>query len=128
MLYFKTIRLEPSEWDLDVVVTEDLEQYLEFCSKRYGLKDYLKEREEGPWVATFETEKGTELDGEKRILMKLENLKDRGVMVHEMTHVLFHFQEATGVEINTNSQEWIAMFNERIWNELCRPTYEKIKK
>jgi len=129
MLYFKTIRLEPTNWSLDVIVGTDADQIATFCAARYGYsKEYHEEDADGDWVSRFDSKEDSELKGERRIIMKLRDLKNKGIMIHELMHVLFYLEKATAIEINWSSQEWVAIFMERTWNELCRPTYEKIKK
>lgn len=129
MLLNKTIKLEPTHWNLDVIVGTDLDQIAEYFTTRYGPpKEDHRKHAHGNWVTTMESSEESELKGENRIVLKLEDLKNKGIIIHELIHVLFHLQNKTAIEISYESQEWIAIFMERTWNELCRPNYEKIKK
>ena len=127
MLYFKEIPLLPSTyWWLDVIVCDDEQQKIDYMVERYGWhKSYYQD--DGDNYVTMIKPEGESIVNEDRIVLVLKDLKNKAVMVHELTHILLYAQKYIGLKVNWESQEWCACFMERIWSELCKPNYEKIK-
>lgn len=124
MLYFKIIQLVPTMFKLHVISCDDDEHTEFFLREHYTEieKGQFDEEFDGDWVASLKHE------GKTVIVAKFENLKDHGAFVHEITHVKHRLSYHAGVELNYHSQEWEACFTEYIYNEICKPNYEKFKK
>jgi hypothetical protein len=120
-----------SAFDLNIIACECPEQTAAFMQDFVGWsKEYHQENEmEGDWCASYDKpQKGSQREGLKTIIIKLDHLKNRGTIVHELTHALFHLSKYTSQEVTIESQEWVAMWMEKMFNEICKPNYNKIKK
>lgn len=128
MLYFKTIRLHPTMFDLDIVSCVDNEQITDFIKKRYDLLDHEIELDSEDFACMIKCGKDAEIGDMKRMFVRLNSPNDREAIVHELVHVLHIMSEYTGIEVNSESQEWQACFTEMIFREACKPNYQKIPK
>lgn len=48
---------------------------------------------------------------------------DVAIAVHEITHVVFRLNKVAGLEINNDSQEWVAQMVEYIYSEYNKNNY-----
>ena len=117
-LYFKEIPLYPTNYTLDVIVTQNKAKAIKFMKPelcRYQVLDTVR---------TIASGNGSVLKGEIRIVLILETF-DPAILVHELVHVLYRLSDRTGIELNQDSQEWQAIAMERLYNEaLERKTYQ----
>ena len=116
----------PTLFTLHVIACDDNEHSMQFIKNNYKLVDgteiYNCDDVSGDWVETVL------LDGERIILAKFTNLKDREVFAHELVHVKYHLHEMTNIELTKHSQEWEACFTEYLFKQMITPNYQKFKK
>lgn len=124
-LYFKEIPLYPTNYTLDVIVTQNKAKAIKFMKHRYHVKKHkLKRYQVLDTVRTIASGHESILKGEIRIVLILETF-DPAILVHELVHVLYRLSDRTGIELNQDSQEWQAIAMERLYNEaLERKTYQ----
>jgi len=122
----KTIRLQPSVWKLDVIVTKSEKKAIKHQVKKYGLKKPILEEEKqhlNTVTTVYYKKKGKPT---ARVLMILESLEP-GLVVHELTHVLWQYSKRAGVEVNFESQEWQALMMESLFNQVIdEKGYKKV--
>lgn len=117
MILFKEISIQPSIWHLDVIVSKNTRSVNKFCKQRYGIDDYWDGINE---CSTVQSDKDSQLKGDKRLVIMLESLNNKGVIVHELIHALWHASKAIGYEMNDDSQEWQAVLFEYLFTEVCK--------
>ncbi len=123
MILFKEIKIQPSEWHLDIVVCKNKKEINQFFKKRYGIDDYYDKPNE---CASLDSGIDSLLKCEKRVAILLETLSNKGVIVHELIHALWHITKRIGYEMNYDSQEWQAILFEYLFTEVCkRKDYSK---
>jgi hypothetical protein len=59
----------------------------------------------------------SEVKGSEHIVCII-NVFRKGIIAHEIIHILFYLNEITGVQINTTSDEWSAYMVEYLLNEI----------
>ena len=126
MIKFKSIKLHPSDFKLDVWVGDTLEvasYYLDY----YGFSINRTEGNIGnnECALIYSSDK-SKAGGEKRIAIKLVSLDDVGIVVHEMIHSLFEFSNVVNTELKYDTTEWNALMGEYIFNEIMKNNYEEI--
>ncbi len=114
MILFKEIKIHPSEWHLDIIVSKNKKEINEFFKKRYGIDDYYDAPNE---CASVDSGKDSLLKHEKRFAILLETLSNKGVIVHELIHALWHLTKRIGLEMNYDTQEWQAVLYEYLYVE-----------
>lgn len=123
----KEIRIQPSNWMLDVYLYTDIEEFdnpelHEHFSKRYGASaDYYREwLTDGTGPGSFVTNIGStnesELNGHNRIVMTYSG--EDNVLVHELLHVLWRYAKLSGCEMNYDTQEWQAILFEYLYDQV----------
>lgn len=131
MILHKTLKIVPSEWELDVFVAP-FEDELELCKvfhKRYGASAeyYAEEMGQGNWVWSIDSTDDSEMKGKKLIVMKLRKL-DLGVLVHELNHVMWHYSRYSGAKLCYDSQEWGSLLIEYLFNQTYKEdSYQELK-
>ena len=124
----KTIELLPSPWKLDVIVTSSRKKAINYQVKTYGLKKALlkEEKQHLNTVSTIISGAKTSRKGETRIVLILDSKANKGVVVHELMHVMWHMSKRSGTEMNYESQEWQALMIEHLFNKVTsRKGYKK---
>lgn len=117
----KTIRLHPSQFECDIIVTETSEGLKELSMKRYGMveeQDVIHINE----CSYIYTGINSDLKGIKRFVICIESLDDIRVVVHESLHLLWQYGEATKCKITTETQEWQCIFFEDIIDQILDKT------
>ncbi len=109
----KEIRLYPTQWMLDVWVCDDLDELAKSFAKVYGAsvehyQDMLSPNQVC-WIG-----KPT---GERRIVMNIEEA-NHAIIAHELIHVIFKLSDLSGIEVNQDSQEWVANLMHYLWEEM----------
>jgi len=127
MIKFKTFKLYPSEFSLDIWIGEVSEitpYYLDF----YGfINPSCEDRKiENNECAIIYAGHGSKAKGEKRIVIKLESLSNLGIVVHEAIHALFDYSKLIGTKLEHDTTEWNALMGEYIFNEIMKDNYEEI--
>lgn len=118
--------LMPSDWVLDVFISDNYDIVNSFTQKRYDTKlknlgDYLG------CAALVQSGEDSKLKGEKRLVVYLEDW-DINVMAHELIHILWKYSEVTGSEMNKESEEWQAIMYTYMFKECCKmDNYKSIK-
>lgn len=127
-VYLNRISIPPSLWHLDIWISQDEEKLAHQFNKYYGAsKEYYLEEGFGNWVSTIGATQTSIRKGNRTIIMCLKEL-DLSILVHELTHVLFHYGKASGCLINYESQEWVAMLFEYLYNVASKPgNYSLVK-
>lgn len=111
----KTIRIYPSVWTLDVILSSKKKEYEIISQKRYGLvNDNINFNE----CNSIDTGKDCELKGRRIIVVSFKNLKDKSTIVHELIHVLWHASQYIGYSMTYDSQEWQALLFEYLYKEV----------
>jgi len=120
----KIIELKPSTWSLDVwigdvknelVIREEMSKLF---TKYYGASfEYYDENLITSQVMTVDSTTDSLCKGESRIVLVLHKLLDN-LLVHELVHVLWHSSKCIGYELNYYSQEWQAVFLERLFVDI----------
>lgn len=111
----KTIRIYPSIWEMDIVIGGTKKQLETYSEQRYGLKEDPITHNE---CITITSSKESELKGKTQFCICLKSLKDKGILVHEIVHLIWHIGESIGYKIVYDSQEWQAVLFEYIYNEI----------
>jgi hypothetical protein len=124
MLYFKEIPLHPTRFKLHVISCEDDEHQVSFVKDNY--EKFADDQDFNDCYGDFVI---ILIQNDKKVIVcGFENLKDRSGFVHEIVHIKHRLNLLSGVELNCASQEWEACFTEFLFNEICKPNYEKFKK
>ena len=125
MIKFKEIRLYPTMHHVDVWITEEPSSLNDIFMKRYGMKqsDIDNDPINSDECMLLYTQKESDLNGEKRFVIVLNNNKDAHVVVHEVNHLKWQLSGETGLEINTHSQEWQSYFMDYITEEILKDDY-----
>ena len=113
----KTIRIYPSDWELDIIIGGTKKQLENYSEQRYGLKDDPITHNE---CNTIASSKESELKGKTQFCICLKSLQNKGIVVHEIVHVIWHIGESIGYKIVYDSQEWQAILFEYIFNEIVK--------
>lgn len=121
---FKEIRLYPSVFPLHVYVTDNHYNLEDIFKKKYGATDEFVASLHTDLALRLETKSGSEMKGMRVFLLILADLKP-DIVAHELIHLLWHFNETVGVEMNSNSQEWQALFIEYLTSEILKDDYEE---
>jgi hypothetical protein len=117
IIKFKEIKIQPTNWYLDVIICKDKHKIAQFMHKRYGASvEYYEDELFTEFVSTISSTYKSECNGRKRIVMVLYDM-NRGILVHELVHVLWHFSKNSGVNMCYDSQEWQAILFEYLYNE-----------
>jgi len=112
---YKRIELPPTLFSLDIFVSDDIEFITTKCSELYGKsKEFYKE--ELSFDIVWEQK---DIEDKTRILLILQNY-DIDIIVHEIVHVIFRLSDLTHIEVNTDSQEWVALMSEYIYKEIIK--------
>jgi hypothetical protein len=115
---FKTVKLHPTEFSLDVWIGDSIEYFSELFNKRYGdSKEYYKETLTLNQVMIIDPTDGSECAGERRIVLNLDDF-DLVTMVHELFHVVMELSFCSGVEVTRESQEWGACMIDYLFREI----------
>ncbi len=127
--YFKQINLLPSEWQLDVWVCDNPHNIADAFSERYGAsKEHYLEEFYPNQVTRIDSTDESILAGRTQVVMQLASF-DKCVLVHELTHVLWHYAAACGLEMNYESQEWQAVLFEFLFKQCTdKKSFTKFKK
>jgi hypothetical protein len=118
MVRFKSIRLYPSTWYLDVYVSKSIKLLTPIFHKRYGdsIEYYSEHLALDSCTDLYSTLK-SELKGKGRIIIILASF-DLSIIIHESEHALWYFSKNAGVEMNQDSQEWQSIMIEYITEEI----------
>jgi hypothetical protein len=120
---FKTLKLLPTFQVLDVWLCNNSVDLAECFVKRYGasLEYYKRELHKSRmYSGTVRQITGTqksEIKGNQHIVCII-NVFRRGIIAHEIIHILFYLNEDTGVQINTTADEWSAYMMEYLIDEI----------
>lgn len=115
--YFKSIRLYPSEFEVDVWIGKDRDLLAENFHKRYGASvDYYKEELRDNAVQVLRATMKSELKGDKVIVMNVESL-DLGILIHELNHIYYHLCSILHITLHHESQEWHSYMLEYLYEE-----------
>lgn len=115
--YFKSIRLYPTDFHVDVWIGKDRDLLAETFHKRYGASvDYYKEELRENAVQTLSATEKSELKGDKVIVMNVQSL-DLGILIHELNHVYYHLCDILHIPLHTEAQEWHSYMLEYLYNE-----------
>ncbi len=114
---FKKIKLNPSVWELHILVSKDHIKSRRFLKKEYRLKDDDTWRSLN-FVQTIDSGNKSKHNGESLIFMHLSSNKDYETIVHEIVHVMHRMQNLFGVDLGWDSQEWQALMQEYIFKKI----------
>jgi len=121
---YKEIRIYPSVWTMDVIISNSEKDLKNISEKRYGIFD-------DPIMfnqcCSIHSEKKGELNCEKRVVLSLKSLKDKKTIVHELIHAIWHISEYVGYEMSYNTQEWQAVLFEYLYDEILKNNYVDYK-
>lgn len=110
----KTIRIYPSEWDLDVIVGGTKKDLENISKKRYGLTyDFPVHNE----CTSIDSSKDSELKGRRGVVIILKSF-NKAIIVHEIIHAIWHLSMYIGLEICYESNEWQALLAEYLFDEI----------
>ena len=121
---FKEIRLYPTEFTLDIYITEDASLLTEIFENRYGADEDFILTLDTDICLSFETDIGSELRGHKAFVIILKKLEPY-IVVHELIHLMWQLNETINIEMNKDSQEWQALFMEYLTNEILKDDYDE---
>lgn len=123
---FKSIRLFPTLFYLDVILVEELIEenkllLVDYLHKRYGASKeyYLEDEESGKslnYVCMITSTDKAEVEGTK-VLLRLTELNP-DIVVHEVIHILWKMNQLCDLEINESSEEWQAYTAEYLFSEI----------
>lgn len=113
---FKEIRLLPTHFDLDVLVSSCEKTARLFISERY--LDFPGDNEQVINTVNVLPLEVNNKQCEPRILLVLENLRDKAILAHELIHVLWALSELVGTEMSKDSQEWQAHMVSYLFQEI----------
>ena len=115
---FKTVKLHPTEFSLDVWVGDNVDFFAELFNNRYGAsKEYYQNMLTLNQVMVIDSTDGSECGGERRIVLNLDSF-DYVTMVHELFHVVMELSFCSGVEVTRESQEWGACMIDYLFREI----------
>ena len=115
------LKLPLSDWCLDVFYGEwctmsDLLSYYYGASREYYEEEMLDQH---PSVFTVTSKADSHFKGQTRIVFTLPKVDyNSDIIYHEAVHVMWHYANNAGLEINYHSQEWQALLVEHIIREL----------
>lgn len=125
---FKEIKLYPTRWKLHAFYIDEKYNSNEYSkgtrmdlsiilNKKYGADQeyYFENAETINTVQVLESTKNSEMKGERIIVMIIN--PELKILVHELIHVLYELSNYSAIETNYKSQEWIACFNEYLFEE-----------
>lgn len=125
---YKEIKLLPTLFYLDVFITNDDELLRKTFNKFYGI-DTVEMIEKGitadDSVTHIKSTEESKFKGSIRIVMILRDF-DSAITFHEIIHVLFRLELLSGININSDSQEWVACMAEYIYNQYNINDYSTI--
>ena len=122
MIKFKEIRLYPSEFTLDVYVTDNVSLLRDAFIAKYGANEAFLSIMHTDMSIQFETSSEASCKGNRVFVLILSSL-DTHIVFHELMHLLWQFSELSGVELCSESQEWQALFIEYITLEILKDDY-----
>jgi hypothetical protein len=121
---FKEIRLYPSVFTLDVYVVDDASKLTDLFEERYGADEDFILTLHTNLCLSFDTDVNSELKGNRVFVIIFDEIRPN-IVSHELIHLMWQLSEVIGIELNTHSQEWQALFMEYLTSEILKDDYEE---
>ena len=128
--YHKPIRLYPTLFYVDVWICDDKSYLAKVFNKYYGASVEFYEEEEifDNYVGSISSKDNSEFKGDTRFVLKIIDLNDIGILIHELNHVYYHLCNKLNIELSFKSQEWHSYMLEYLYEESKEiNTYTKIE-
>jgi len=125
LVKFKSIRAEPSEWELHILISKDI-AVADVMHKKYGAsKEYYQDDLDGKvgCCMTISSTKDSEQKGKTVVVIYIRE-KSPNIIVHELIHAMWHLTDRIGYEMSYHSQEWQAILFEHLYKEAMADDYE----
>lgn len=125
MIKFKKIKVHPSNWELDIIISKNHNQVCAFCQKKYGYDEDYKKDFPPETCLTLTSSSESETKG-RRITIIYLKAKKSSVVVHELVHAMWHITNNIGYEMNYDTNEWQAVLFEYLFEQVMANDYQQI--